>query len=246
MIRAQTQTALLAQSDKSKSQVISPPSGRQLCIFSARAYNVSGSAINVGLCRQLAATSWRVFRVTGGGVTYTEVTSAVQAGTATSLIDTTSNDGFIVASRKIFSVIGLTVSTAATGSPVYATNIWNGAAYAAATALDAPGFASTGDTYVSLIAPTGWVSGGPAGLSLLPGWYSLFVKATTAPSGGMSASAMWVNSFLDLQYAIASNGSMNIGIDSRHPLTFEAGESLTGYFGTANAANAVGAFYSFM
>lgn len=174
-----------------------------------------------------------------------DTTDAQDAGTNDfALTTTTNNDGFLVQCLKPFSLVGITVGTAAAGgSPAYSYTYWNGA-WTALTLLDTPSFAGTGDTYLTFQEPLDWITNSGTAVSTVggtAGYYSIKVLATTAPSSTAAlATVMWVVSLYDWKEGVTDNAVLNIPpADAEQGIEVVGGSSIVPYFGTAAAGNSV-------
>lgn len=229
-----------------KGMVLSPGSGRQLNLFSAAVVNRSGGAIDMGVLRQMANPSWIAGLWTDSTTTFTNETTAIQSGTASPLSTTTNNDGYIVGCNEIFGLIGITVSTGASGgSPAYEYKYWNGAAWSTLTTISVPTTYGAGTQIVVFAAPFDWVVGG-SGTGVDQTKFNILVRATTAPSStAIATTAIWVGQFLRFFPQVANNTRADWAVtDIEIPITFNATEGLLPYFsGSANAANLVEAQY---
>lgn len=110
-------------------------------------------------------------------------TAAIQAGTASTIITTTNNDGYLVYGVNPFNKVSLTISTAATGgSPVYTYEYWNGSAWTAFTPTTLPDYTAVGSTFFAFTAPSAWAAGDGTEVAGNTTYYAIRVLATTAPS----------------------------------------------------------------
>ena len=239
MSRQATLTGLVAYAQKGKANALASQGTLQLAVYNCRAWNRSGGTINVGLLRKLDAGQVRLY--TKVASTYTEYTVAqVEAGLA--VVNTTNNDGFVVAANRRFGLFGITVSNTATGG-TYAFKYWNGSTYTTLTTLENPTtLGSAQDEYVVFLPPNDWVAGGPTGVDTDA--YSILVQHTTAPGDTGSINALWLGEFLDFYEGVGDNNAVQLLFPSEKPFILEAGEGLFPYFSTANAANVFAAFYS--
>lgn len=238
------QSRLVNYQTKGKLRAIVAPSGRQLAIYNVRAWNRSGSAIDVGIVRQLATglgNRYKLYAMTTGATVVTEVTAALLA--AGQIVATiTANDGFVVSAVCQFGFLGFTVSNAAANG-TYAFKYWNGSAWTTLTTIENPtNLASTGDKFIVFLPPVDWAAGGPTGVD--SSMYSIFVQHTTAPDDTGAINAMWVGEFIEEFEGVADNAAVQVIFDAERPFLLDANEGLHPYFGTANAANAFGVFYS--
>lgn len=241
MIRAFPESCLVAYSGKGKIAAFTAAANQQIAILNVRAFNNSGGAINVGLLRLLTTPSIKLWTFITSGSVFADVTAAVVAGTATNILTTTNNDGYYVQSKRKFGMVGLTVSSAGGGSPVYTYKYYNGSTFTTLTTLEVPSYGSTGDKWVVFQPPSDWALGGNA--SLDSSEYAIQVIATTANSSAVAVTATWVAEFLELYEAVPNNACIQLSFPDSKPLTLNGGEGLIPYFATAAAANQFGAYY---
>jgi hypothetical protein len=241
--RQATEAVLRAYATKGKLAAVSAPTARQLAIFNARAWNRSGSTLNVGILRKLAAylTGYGLYTYLASGPTVTVVSAAaLAAGQVVATV--TNNDGFIVQGKRRFGFVGFTVSnTAANGT--YAFKYWDGTTWQSLTTIENPtNLASTGDKFIAFLSPVDWAAGGPTGVDST--MYSILVQHTTAPDDTGAINALWVAEMLEYYEGVADNVGVQVSFDAERPFMLDALEGLMPYFSTANAANAFGSFYS--
>lgn len=241
--RQATEAALRAYATKGKAAALSAPTTRQLAVFNARAWNRSGSTINVGILRKLSTylSGYGLYTSDDSESTATVVTAAALAAGVV-VASAVNDDGFIVQGRRKFGFVGITVSNAGANG-TYTFNYWTGAAWASLTTIENPtNLASTGDKFIAFLPPVDWELGGPTGVD--PTMYSILVKHTTAPDDTAAINALWVAEMLEYYEGVADNVAVQISFDAERPLILDALEGLMPYFSTANAANAFGSFYS--
>lgn len=214
----------------------------QLQLYGALAHNRSGGTIDVGLLRLLNAlsTSWKIYKL--ATATYTDVSAAIKAGTATAFF-TSNNDAIYIGSKVPFGIAGLGISTSEAGSPVYTYKYYNGTSFATLTMVETITSYLISDDLLVFIPPYNWAKGGNA--SLDSNMYFLEIKATTAPSTLPQLNNAWVAEWLTFREGVVDNGSLELDANIE-PLMFESGEGLVPYFGTANAANLIEASYKNM
>lgn len=111
-----------------------------------------------------------------------DATATVQAGTAVSIFTTTNNDGFLAYGIQQFNKLTFTVSQAATGSPVYTYEYWNGSAWTALTGVTAPDLTTTGSNDLTFNIPSNWAVGDGTEGGGNNAYYAIRVLATTAPT----------------------------------------------------------------
>lgn len=225
-----------------KDAVLSPATGQQLRVFRAVLENNSGGAINVALLKKLDPTGFDFLTYVALSTPKAATNLTLKAGTATGIVTTTNNDGYIVQSPQRFNLVGLNISTAAAGgSPVYSYTYWNGSSWANLTLISTPAYGSTGNQLLLFYAPHDWAVGGASGDGVDATKYAVRVRATTAPSGtAAAADTIWIGSMIDYQASLADKGRFDVAIPQEKPLLFQAGEGVLPYFaGTANAANSI-------
>lgn len=177
--------------------------------------NNSGSDATCGIGYKLLDADW----VAGqwddsAGASYTDdTTDAQDAGSDDfALTTTTNNDGFVVQADRPFSLVGITVSTAEAGSPVYEYSYWNGTAWTTFTPLVEPDFTGAGDTLIVFPEFLDWtaLASGDTPVDtdgLTAGNYAIRVRATTAPSTAPLATLLWVDVALDLIGVVPTGAS---------------------------------------
>lgn len=235
---------LVSYAEKGKSNALQISASQQIYVYNMRAWNRTGSSINVGLCRRLKAGVGRYKFWTKVSTTYTNITAALEAGTASQIVTATNSDGFIVQSDRRIGLIGLTISNTATGG-TYTFEYFNGSTWTSLTTIENfTNFNSTGDKYLVFIPPHDWAQGDGAATAIDQNMYSIRVLHTTAPGDTGSANALWIAEFLDYWEGLGDNSCAELMFDSERPFLLEGGEGLLPYFSTTNAANQFGAFYS--
>lgn len=235
---------LVTYAQKCKDNALQVSAASQIYVYNMRAWNRTGSAINVGLCRRLKAGVDRYKIFTKISTAYANVTAAIEAGTATQIVTATNSDGFIVQSDRRIGMIGLTVSNTATGG-TYTFEYYNGTAWTTLTTLENwTNFNSTGDKYIAFLPPHDWAQGDGAATAIDQNKYSIRVLHTTAPADTGSVNAIWIAEFLDYWEGLGDNNCAELMFDSERPFMLEGGEGLLPYFSTTNAINQFGAFYS--
>ena len=231
---------LFAYSEKGKTVACAVDSNKQLALYNARAFNRSGSTIDVGILHSFASAGRKIY--TKVSTTYTDISAAIAAGTSTAVVNTTNNDGFLVAARKRFGLIGVTVSNTATGG-TYAFQYWDGSTWQTLTALESfSNFSTTGDKYVVFLPPIDWVKGSDTGVTDSASMYFIRIIHTTAPGDAGNISALWMGRFLEFVEGVADNVGVQVLCDL--PVILDAGEGLFPYFSTAAAGNVFGSYYS--
>lgn len=233
-------------SQNCKTNVLTPPTGQQINFYSGRVLNQSGGAVDAGICKKLALTAWKLYTYVAVGTVATDYTAAIQSGGAVNIFDTTNNDGFLAGANVPFNVLGLTVSQAQTGSPVYTYKYFNGTAWTALTTQAVPSTYAAADQLVVFPAPQDWAPGTPAGPTVNQSLYYIQVVATTASGVNVQATSAWVCEFLEFLSQLANNTSLDFRVfDSVLPIVLSGTEGLLPYFGgSANAKNMMRIVYS--
>jgi hypothetical protein len=180
-----------------------------------------------------------------------DITNEILAGTVgQQLISTTNTDGYLVQCAQKFSVIGINVTQAEAGSPVYTYQYWNGSAYVALSTIEVPSAYATGIQIVAFQPPVDWATGSSAAVGgNTSGYYSILVRASTAPSqavlvgNGGTAPSIWLASFIK-SMELATKTGFELRAFQDEPIRLDAQESLVPYFsGSANAANTFSVLY---
>lgn len=236
---------LMSYAEAGKSALVSPASGQQLKIYAVELKNRAGANQDMGVGRLLVAENdYQIGTVSDADTPdYTDQTDAFAAGGPVAVFTTTANDGFLVQARNPFHMIGLTVSQAQTGAPVYALEYFNGTAFTALPMIATPSLTSTGDKLYVFGAPHDWATGGPAGVGVTSGMYAVRIRATTAGGQDVEATAAWVAELLAFQGDIPQNGSFVYSVPYEAAQLLEAEQALIPYFGVPAAGNLVTARY---
>lgn len=229
--------------------VLTPPTGKQINLYSAKCLNQSGGAIDVGIGKKLALANWKFYKYTLANTPFvTDSTTAIQAGGAINIFDTTLGDGYLVGATTPFNVIGLNLSTAETGSPVYVYQYYNGTAWTTLNTQAVPATYALGNQIVAFMSPQDWVPGTPNAVNTGADQskYYILVTASTAPSNSPQANSAWVVEFIDFQSQLANNTAFEFRVfDSVLPIVLSGTEGIVPYFsGTANAKNTMRVVYS--
>lgn len=246
MARRALQTFHVSYPEKGKTALVSVASSKQIHLHALTLMNRSGGAINTGLLIKYNNARWKIGSLIAANTPdyTTDLTTAVQGGSATTILTLTNNDGFLVSSDKPFSYFGYTVSTAESGAPVYTYQYYNGSAYTNLTTIELGGYASTGDKTIAFQSPVDWAVGTTAAVGGPSTQYNLKVIASTAPGTAVQITNGWVARFLKFQEALADNSNLVLTFDNDYPLVLEGGEAPMPYFGTASADNAVDGQYA--
>ena len=207
------QTVNTNYQEKTKTALVSPGVGKNLVFVGATLNNRSGAGQIVGLGFKFNNASWLAGQWDdSAGASYIDDTTDAQDAGADdfALFSTVNNDGLIIQSTTKFSLIGMTVTTAEGGSPVYEYNYWNGSAWTTLTTLEVPSAYTEAEHTIAFVAPSDWakvVTGDTPvdtdGLS--DGHYAIRVRATTAPTTAPLASDLWVASLYDYKEDVSDN-----------------------------------------
>lgn len=220
----------------------SPDSSKQLIVHSIAAFNNSVSACNIGIGMRYSTSAWKIYQLTAS---VTDVTAAIDGGTATAIFDTTTNHGFYVQCKNRFNMLVMNVAQAQSGSPVYEYTYWNGSAWTALTLINAPDYTGTGAAYVVFAAPVDWAQGsGGAIVSTIQGasGYVIRVRATTAGGQNVTINSLQLNKFYAYRSGIASKQQLQVKFDMR-PEILEGGEGVAAYFSVTDSLNMVDVAY---
>lgn len=239
MARERIRTASFAYPDQCLTAPLASASNKQLEIYRAAAYNATAAENSLGLFHSITDQQVKLWQLLAGGDT--EITDAVQGGTASAIFSTTNNDGVLFQSEHQFNVVTFNVSQASTGSPVYTYKYYNGSGYVTLTPLQTPSFATTGIKALVFNVPSDWAVGdGSEGADA--SLYSIQVIATTAPSQAVQINSLKLGRLLAYSDAIAASGSLEVDLSSE-PLLLQVGESILPFFSYTNASNRLDADY---
>lgn len=219
------------------------PDSKQIWIYNARAFNNSGSAQGVGICRKLVPIQLGLYGFVAIGDHYNQIPLS-SVGDSVDIFDGTDDDGFVVQSLNRFNLIGMTIDTGEDNG-VYVYEYWNGTDWTSLTTLQDGSFdsADSGDnSYIAFRAPVDWVPGGPAGLD--PFQYSIRVTSSTAPDAAVSIDDFWVGEFLEYYDQVPNNAAVQLSFPDTKPFLLNGGEEVFPFFQTANAANQFGCYYT--
>lgn len=239
-----TQTRFSGYGVESKPGVIGIASDKQLEVFSVSAHNRTGANVNTAVVRKFSNENWSMFTLDDSAAPdATDVTDTIQAGTTVDVITTDNNDGFMVQSPRKFSLIGLTISQAEAGVPVYEYQYYNGTTFANLTLIATISFGSAADSVLVFAPPIDWVVGTPAGIGGNSNEYAIRVRATTAPTQAVQADLAWVGDILAFQESMIDNGQLTLEYPETQPFLLDGGEDIMPYFGTVSANNTVTVTY---
>lgn len=223
-----------AYPNQSLTAALSAPANKQLLINSIAAVNGSAADMDIAIGHSINNSEWEVL-VTDNSVE-TDVTTAIQAGTATSVIGTTNNDQFIVQAKEKFGFIAFDVSQAQAGSPVYTYTYYNGSSFVTLTLISSVSYAATGVQIALFLPPVDWTADAD-------GFYAIRVRATTAPSQAVQIDSMKVCRVLAYREEIQSKGQLQVLFELPKQLLLQAGEEIVPYFSFSNASNIIEASY---
>jgi hypothetical protein len=227
-----------------KAALLSPATNQQLKIYAAYLINRAGAANTLGLLRKFGDSAWKLGTVAdASSPDLTDQTSTIQAGSPINIFTTTVNDGFLIQSPKPFNFIGVTLTQAQTGAPVYAIEYWNGAAWTAVPMLATPDLTSIGDKIYLFAPPADWAVGQVATVGVDADKYAIRIRATTAGGQAVIANDAWVAELVAYQEQVPHAGVLGYVLPDQLPDLWEGGEELMPYFSTAFAGNLVDARY---
>lgn len=226
-----------------KAAVLSPAVSQQLDIYAVHLLNRTAAAMDMGILIKLGPSGYK-FGLLQGGTPVVDVTLALQSGTTEDVVTTTIGDGFLVQSTKTFGLIGLAVSQASTGSPVYSALYYNGTAYVPLPdIIEVADYSATGDKLLVFAAPRDWVKGSTPAVGGDSDKYSLQLITTTAPGQAVQANDVWAGHFLHFQENVAPSGLLSLTYAEKFCRILDSQEGLLPYFKVANPKNMVTAKY---
>lgn len=216
------------------------PSTMQIYLHSFSAFNANTSACDVGLGVAHAVATWKLYIGNVNNGTPTNSTTAIQAGTATNIFDTTTNNGFMIESTKPFGYVSFTISQAQSGSPVYSYQYWNGASWATLNTNQLPDYTSVTMQHLTFNPPVDWAVGdGSLGVNT---GYTIRVRSTTASGQAVKATALRVARWFCYNNSLPASSRVQVSFDN-HPDLLESSEAIVPYFQTAANANAIEAAF---
>lgn len=232
------QTLITSYGQTCKDSILSPAIGHQLRLYSAKLTNRSGLSADLALLKKLASSdSFYLFRSSSG--VGTDITAAVVAGTASTILTNVNNDCFIIQSRERFALIGLNFSSASGTPPALAYEYWNGS-WSSLTTISIPTSLSTGTNLIFFIPPSDWIVGGTGTTGLNSARLSVRIRNITASSQIIQADNAWIGSMIDYQPNVNDSESLEFKTaDPSLSLMFDGGESLLPYFGGVPTVNNV-------
>lgn len=231
---------LVAYSSKAETALLTPASGKQNLIHYIRLYNGGALTSDLGVGVGMAPDAYSIWHKSASTA---EITSAVQAGTASTIISTTNNHGFYIQAKDRFGLIYMNVSQAAAGTPTYTYQYWDGTTWQTLATKSVPASYGAGANYVVFIPPVLWTTGSDDG-ALNSGHYTIKVLATTAPSQAVQINAIKVAGLISWQDDISTGMHLQVAFEgARGVLLLESQEYILPYFGTADAGNMIEAAY---
>lgn len=232
---------LLSYPEAGKTALISAAQGRQLKVYGCYVANRAGASQDVGIAKLLALQDNALVGTVSDASApdLTDQTAAFIAGSSVDVFTTVADDGFLVQAKNPFHLIGLTLTQAATGSPVYAYEYFNGAAFVAIPMLATPNLTTIGDKLFLFAGPPDWAVGGPAGVGVTAGMYAIRIRATTAGGQAVKANATWVGELLAFQGDMPNNGVLGFSSPYEAAELLESRESLIPYYSVPSANNFV-------
>jgi len=222
-------------------QEVVSKSGDHLFLYRALLQNRSGATVDAAIIRGYGDDAWKAFSLVALDTPdATEITTEIQANTPTTLFSA-NNDGLLIGAKDQFHSVTLNASTAATGSPVFTLEYYNGTAYVTLpsikviTGISLTQYAET----ILFAAPLDWEKGTTVAVGGETDQYNMKLTATTAPTVKPIVTEIIVGKVLAFQEALADNGNLEIIMDNEDPIVFEANDFLTAYFATANPNNLI-------
>lgn len=238
--------------EKCKTAIVPAQNGKQIVFHGATVNNRSTAEIAVGLGFTMPNALWKAGQIDVSETPYyiDDTTDAQDIGaTDFPLFTTTNNDGFLVQSPYPFSLVGITMSaTVCTGSPVYTYTYWDGDSWENLTLIDTPNFTGAGDTYLHFEKPIDWTEASGTAVSAIgatTGYYTIQVKATTAPTIAGIATILWVVDMYEFKAGVTDKNVVNFGTEAEiRGIPLMGGQGIVPYFGTAHANNMASVRYS--
>lgn len=225
-----------------------PAANKQLQVYKIKAMNNSAGAADVMLMKRMSALNLAFYQYASGspGVATAVAISGLATSLPTLYTAGANNSGYIVQSSEVFSLIGITIQTAAHSGSTLDIRYWTGAAWAAVSTLAVPVLTTGSGASVvyAFSPPIDWAAGGdPTGLDASK--YSIMIRATTADAGAApTISALWVAQMLDLGMQIAQYGSLVRDYPPDFPLMLSQGEGIQPYFSVAGANSSMAVSYA--
>ena len=219
------------------------PADKQIGLNNFAAYNNSGAPASVGILRKLSLATTKIYKLVSG--VYTLLDNAdIAAGLE--VHSGAANDGFAVGSIMRTGMLGIGISTTATGGDFTGQYSNDGATFSALPSgalVEAPAdYSAGGNNYHVMQSPLDAQAGGPAGLD-----QSLFyvqVISTGILSGPVEINNLYAASFLTLWKFIADGNPAQVSFDWNRPLMLNGDENIIPYFASPSDDNRVSSFYS--
>jgi hypothetical protein len=231
---------LVGYPSKAADAVLTPASGKQLLVHYVRAYNGSGSLADIGIGVGMSSADYSIWHKSASTA---DISTDVQAGTASTIFSTTNNHGFYIQAKSKFGLIYFNVSQAEAGSPVYTYQYWDGTTWQTLTTKAVPSSYGAGANYVVFIPPLGWEIGSDDG-TLSTTQYTIKVLATTAPSQAVQIDAIKVAGLLSWIDQLNTGQHLQIAFEgARGTLLLQSQEYILPYFSVASAGNILEAAY---
>lgn len=236
--RRYVKTQFSSYSEQAGTAVVSPATGRVLWLYAAHLVNRAATQSDLAVLKRRTDSDLGFGTVVDAN---TPDYTAVTAGPV-NIFSLVANDGFLVQSTRKFHFISLNITQAQTGTPVYAYEYWNGAAWAALPMLSTPDLTTTGTKIFMFAPPLDWARGTDATVGADPtsANYNIRIRATTAPTQVVIASALpTIGTIIHFMPKLPINGALSLVYREEFPERFEALEELVPYFEVPAAANLV-------
>lgn len=227
------QSSSTAYIDQGLTVSYSAPVNAQLSVQSVNAYNAIAGLNSIGIFHSVNNNQFKMFSIASS--VQANITAAIQAGTSTTVVTTTNNDGYLVQSTNKFNMIAFNISQASTGSPVFTYKYYNGSSYQTLTLLNTPVYSATGIQVIVFNAPIDWAIG-DSGAGADATLYSIQVIATTAPGTAIKLNSLKVGKMLKYAEAAPQGSSVSLDFEDQ-PYLLQAGETIIPFFSYSNASN---------
>lgn len=234
------QSIVVQPSTKASLGICETPANEQLRIYKAQLSNGHSGAVNVALLRSLLNRDWKLFTLSTpvSDLVTVDVTSSIQAGTTTKLfVANDATSGYLFQSTKKFSLIGLTIDGAETGSPVYTIKYFNGSTYETLPVIDVVSSYTAATHTILFASPLDWEIGSTVAIGGDADKYSVLVESSTASTADVTANVAWLGDMIEYYPNVASKGIVTYESHPQYPITLDGGEDLIPYFGNANTVN---------
>lgn len=222
--------------------LLSPLNNKQIKVYSMSMINRSGATCDIAILKSISSNKFKVFSY--DGATVSEITTAIQGGTPSTICTTTSGSGLIIQSSKRFGFVSLGVSTAGTGSPTITLKYWNGSAFVSASSLysqvDFSG--SNAVFYINQdfnmkTDPTSFNSG------LDNNMYAIQILVSGS-TNSPQANSIVVGSTCEFSPQVSKNGTFSSSYDENYPLFLDGDEKIIPYFSVVSPNNMISCFYA--